>query len=89
MNMLISELIQKARAVHQSYQDEAEKHPVEVIGQEAAHSFNELLDESKKGFPENQFIKKMQPVTPNQTQFAGLLAKLVVLEDSLRAEKSV
>jgi len=88
MNMRIGDLIKTTREIHQSYQAKAEKHPVEVISQEAANSFNKLLDESKRSFPENQLINKMQPVTPTQTQLAGLLAKLVVLEESLKAEMS-
>jgi hypothetical protein len=88
MNMPVSDLIKTAKAIHQSYRDKAEKHPVEVIGQEAANSFNKLLDESKSKCPENQLITKMQPVTPSQTQLAGLLAKLVILQDSLKTEQS-
>ena len=57
-----------------------------MIGHEAANSFSNFLDKSKRIFPENQLINKMQPVTPNQTQFTGLLAKLVILEDFLKAE---
>ena len=86
--MPVSNLIETARAIHKSYRAKAEKHPVEVIGHEAAHSFNKLLDESKSKYPDNQLISKMQPVTPSQTQLAGLLAKLVLLEDFLKAEQS-
>lgn len=86
--MRIGNLIKTTREIHQFYQAKAEKHPVEIISQEAANSFNKLLDESKRSFPENQLINKMQPVTPTQTQLAGLLAKLVVLEESLKAEMS-
>lgn len=82
------ELVTKVKTIHQSYLVQAEKHPVDVIDHEAANSFNNLLDESKRIYPENQWINKMQPVTPNQTQFAGLVAKLVILEDFLRTEKS-
>jgi hypothetical protein len=87
-NMPISDLIKSIGSIHQAYKAKAEKHPVEVIGQEAANAFNKLLDEVKRRCPENQLIKRMQPVTPNQTQLAGLLAKLVILEDSLKTEKS-
>jgi SepF-like predicted cell division protein (DUF552 family) len=82
------DLITSVKAIYQSYQAQAEKHPVEVIGHEAVHSFNDLLDEVKEMYPENQLIHKMQPVTPNQTQFAGLLAKLAILEDFLKSEES-
>lgn len=78
----------KVKTIHQSYQTQAEKHPVEVIGHEVANSFNSLLDELKKIYPENQLINKMQSVTPNQTQFAGLIAKLVILEDFLKTKES-
>ena len=88
MNMPTSDLIEKARAVRQSYKAKAEKDPAGAIGQEAADAFNKLLNESKKRCPRSQFIGKMRPVTPGQTQLAGLLAKVDVLEDSLKAEKS-
>jgi hypothetical protein len=58
------------------------------IGQEAADVFNKLLDESKKRCSKNQFIEKMHPVTLGRTQLAGLLAKVGVFEDSLKAEGS-
>ena len=82
------DLIETARAIRQSYKAKAEKDPARVIGQEAADAFNELLDESKERCPKSRFIEKMRPVTPGRTQWAGLLAKVSVLEDSLRAEKS-
>ena len=82
------DLIEKVRAIRQSYKVKAEKDPAGVIGQEAADAFNKLLHESKKRCPGSQFIEKMQPVTPGRTQLAGLLAKVDVLEDSLKAEKT-
>ena len=82
--MTKGDLAMKVKTIHQSYRAQAEKHPVEVISHEAASSFNNLLDELKKIYPENQFIDKMQAVTPNKTQFAGLVAKLVILEDFLK-----
>jgi len=88
INVPISNLIETARSIRQSYKARAEKDPVEMIGQEAAHAFNMLLDESKKRYPKSQLIKKMRPVNPKQTQLAGLLAKVDLLEDSLRAGKS-
>jgi len=87
MNMPTSDLIERARAIRQSYKAKAEKDPAGMIGQEAAATFNKLLDESKKRCPKSQFIQKMHPVTPGRTQLAGLLAKVDVLEDSLKAEK--
>jgi hypothetical protein len=88
MNMPTSDLIETARAIRQSYKAKAEKDPAGVIGQEAADTFNKLLGESKKRCPKSLFIEKMRPVTPGQTQLAGLLAKVDVLEDSLKAEKT-
>lgn len=86
--MPTSDLIETARGIRQSYRAKAERDPAGVIGQEAADAFNKLLNESKKRCPKSQFIEKMRPVTPGQTQLAGLLAKVDVLEDSLKAEKS-
>ena len=86
--MPTSDLIETARAIRQSYKAKAEKDPAGVIGQEAADAFNKLLKESKKRFPKSQFIGKMHPVTPGRTQLAGLLAKVDVIEDSLKAERS-
>lgn len=86
--MPTSDLIETAMAIRQSYKAKAEKDPAGVIGQEAADAFNNLLDESKKRCPGSQFIEKMHPVTSGRTQLAGLLAKVDVLEDSLKAEKS-
>jgi hypothetical protein len=88
INVPTSDLIETARTIRQSYKAKAEKDPAGVIGQEAADAFNKLLDESKKRCPGRPFIDKMRPVTPGQTQLAGLLAKVDVLEDSLKAEKS-
>ena len=85
--MPIADLIETARAIRQSCKAKSEKHPVEVINQETARSFNELLDESKRRCPNDQFINTMQPTAPSRTQLSGLLAKLDILEDSLRAEK--
>jgi len=85
--MPISDLIQKAKAFRQSYKAQAERDPAGMISQEAADVFNKLLDESKKRCPKSQFIEKMHPVTPGRTQLAGLLAKVGILEDSLKAEK--
>jgi hypothetical protein len=87
MNMPTSDLIEKANALRQSYKFKAEKDPAGTISQEAANAFNKLLDESKKRCPKSQFIEKMHPVTAGRTQLAGLLAKVGVLEDSLKAEK--
>ena len=87
--MPTSDLIETARTIRQSYKAKAEKDPAGVIGQEAADAFNKLLDESKKRCPKNQFIEKMHPVTPGRTQLAGLLAKVGILEDSLKAGKSM
>jgi len=86
--MVTSDLVEKASAIRQSYRAKAEKDPAGVIGQEAADAFNELLGESKKRCPKSQFIEKMHPVTPGRTQLAGLLAKVDVLEDSLKSETS-
>ena len=86
--MPTSDLIETARAIRQSYKAKAEKDPAGGIGQEAADVFNKLLDESKKRCPKNQFIEKMHLVTPGRTQLAGLLAKVGVFEDSLKAEGS-
>ncbi len=88
MNVPTSDLIETARAIRQSYKAKAEKDPAGVIGQEAADAFNKLLDDSKRRCPGRPFIEKMRPVTPGQTQLAGLLAKVDVLEDSLKAPKS-
>ena len=85
--MPTSDLIETARTIRQSYKAKAEKDPAGVIDQEAAEAFNKLLDESKKRCPRSQFIEKMHPVTPGRTQLAGLLAKVDVLEDSLKADK--
>ncbi|UCD71540.1 MAG: hypothetical protein JSW70_00715 [Syntrophobacterales bacterium] len=86
--MATSDLIEMARVIRQSYRGKAEKDPAGVISKEAADAFNKLLDESKKRCPKSRFIEKMHPVTPGRTQLAGLLAKVDVLEDSLKAEKS-
>jgi len=86
--MPTSDLIETARAIRQSYRAKAEKDPAGVIGQEAADAFNKLLEECKKRCPQRQFIEKMRPVTPGQTQLAGLLAKVGVLEDALKGETS-
>jgi hypothetical protein len=87
MNVPTSDLIEAARGIRKSYKAKAEKDPAGVIGQEAADAFNKLLDESKKRCPKSPFIGKMQPVVPGRTQLAGLLAKVDVIEDSLKAEK--
>lgn len=86
--MAIPNLVEKARAIRESYKAKAESDPVQMIGQEAAQAFNMLLDESKKRYPESQLIKEMRPVNPEQTQLAGLLAKVDLLEDSLKAGES-
>ena len=86
--MRISELIQTVKSMRESYKAEAERDPVRVIGQDAANAFNRLLDESKKKYPENLFISKMQPTNPNRTQLAGLLAKVDLIEDCLKREQS-
>jgi hypothetical protein len=88
MNMPISDLIQKAKALHQSYKAQAERDPAGMISQKAADAFNQLLDESKKRCPKSQFIERMQPVASGRTQLAGLLAKVDVLGDSLKAEET-
>ncbi len=54
--MPTSDLIETARAIRQSYKAKAEKDPAGMIGQEAAATFNKLLDESKKRCPKSQFI---------------------------------
>jgi len=56
---------------------------VREINQEAADTFNKLLDDLKKQYPDNRLIGRMQPVSSGKTQLAGLWAKLDVLEDSL------
>ncbi|MBW1690098.1 MAG: hypothetical protein DRG87_08705 [Deltaproteobacteria bacterium] len=71
------------REVRQTYKVDAEKHPVREINQEAADTFNKLLDNLKKQYPDNRLIGNMQPVSSGKTQLAGLWAKLDVLEDSL------
>ena len=86
--MAVSNLLEKVRAIRESYKARAERDPVQMIGQEAAQSFNTLLDESKKRYPESHLIKEMRPVNPEQTQLAGLLAKVDLLEDSLKAGES-
>ncbi len=86
--MPTSDLVEKAKALRQSYQTKAERDPAGMIGQEIADAFNELLDESKKRCPKNQLIEKMHPVTPGRTQLAGFLAKVSVLGDSLKAERT-
>jgi hypothetical protein len=88
MNMPMANLVEKARAIRDSYKAKAESDPVRMIGQEAAQAFNTLLDESKKRYPESRLIKVMRPVTPEQTQLAGLLAKVDLLEDILKAGES-
>ena len=88
MNMAVSNLVEKAKAIRQSYKAKAERDPVQMISQEAAQSFNTLLDESKRRYPENHLIKEMRPVNPEQTQLAGLLAKVDLLEDILKAGES-
>lgn len=88
INMPISNLVEKARAIRESYKAKAERDPVQMIDQEAAQSFNMLLDESRKRYPESQLINKLRPVNPEQTQLAGLLAKVDLLEDSLKAGES-
>ncbi|NIS62656.1 MAG: hypothetical protein GTO13_18715 [Proteobacteria bacterium] len=82
------DLVEKAKALRQSYKTKAARDPAGMIDKEAADAFNKLLDELKKRYPKNQFIEKMHPVTPERTQLAGLLAKVSVLEDSLKAEKA-
>jgi hypothetical protein len=86
--MPTSDLIEKARAIRLSYRAKAEKDPAGLIGQEAADNFNKLLEECKKRCPQGQFVEKMRPVTQGRTQLAGLLAKVGILEDSLKAETS-
>ena len=86
--MPMSDLVETARSIRQSYQAKAEREPVKVISQDAANEFNKLLDESKKKFPEHPMIRKMQPVNPSRTQFAGLLAKIDLLEDCLKTEQA-
>lgn len=54
--MPTSDLIETARAIRQSYKTKAERDPAGMIGQEAAATFNKLLDESKKRCPKSQFI---------------------------------
>jgi hypothetical protein len=86
ISMPVPDLIEMARAIRQSCKAKSEKHPVELINQETARSFNELLDESKSRCPNNQFINTMQLTAPSRTQLSGLLAKLDILEDCLKAE---
>lgn len=88
MNMAVSNLVEKAKAIRESYRAKAERDPVQMISQDAAQTFNTLLDESKKRYPKSQLIKEMRPVNPEQTQLAGLLAKIDLLEDSLKAGES-
>lgn len=86
--MSMADLIRTAREIRQSHKPKAEKHPVEVITEETAHSFNELLGESKKRCPKSRPIITMQPAAASKTQLSGLLAKLDILEESLQAENS-
>ncbi len=86
--MRVSELVETAKSMRQSYKAEAEREPVRIIGRDTANAFNTLLDEAKKRFPENPFIRKMKPTNPGRTQLAGLLAKVGLLEDCLKAEES-
>jgi hypothetical protein len=86
--MSTSDLIETARTIRQSYKAKAQKDPAGEIDQEAADAFNKLWNQSKKRFSGNQFIERMQPVNPGRTQLAGLLAKVDVLEDSLKADES-
>jgi ABC-type dipeptide/oligopeptide/nickel transport system ATPase subunit len=88
MDMPISDLVEMARSIRQSYEAKAERNPVQVIGQDAANAFNRLLDESKKKYPEHPLIRKMNPANPSRTQLAGLLAKVGLLEDCLKTEHS-
>jgi hypothetical protein len=88
MNMPILDLVKTARSIRESYESKAKSNPVQVIGPDAANTFNKLLDESKNKCPEHPFIRKMQPVNPRRTQLTGLLAKVDLLEDSLKNEQS-
>ena len=74
--MRMSDLTETARSMNQAYRPKAEKDPVQVIDRDTANAFNKLLDESKKKFPENSFVKKMKPVDSSRTQLAGLLSKV-------------
>ncbi len=74
--------------MNQAYRPKAEKYPVQVIDRDTANAFNKLLDESKKKFPENPFVKKMKPVDSSRTQLAGLLSKVDLLQDCLKTEES-
>lgn len=86
--MRMSDLIETARSMNQAYRPKAEKDPVQVIDRDTANAFNKLLDESKKKFPENPFVKKMKPVDSSRTQLAGLLSKVDLLQDCLKTEES-
>jgi hypothetical protein len=69
--MSTSDLIEAARTIRQSHKAKAQKDPAGKIDREAADAFNKLLDQSKKRYPGNQFIERMQPVNPGQNQLAG------------------
>ena len=86
--MRMSDLTETARSMNQAYRPKAEKDPVQVIDRDTANAFNKLLDESKKKFPENSFVKKMKPVDSSRTQLAGLLSKVDLLRDCLKTEES-
>ena len=87
--MVTLNLVEMAKAIRQSGRATGKKAPTRLIDRDIANDFNKLLDKSKKKYPENLFIRKMQPVNPTRTQFAGLLAKVDFLENCLRTEKSV
>jgi hypothetical protein len=77
MNMPTSDLIETARAIRQSYKAKAEKDPAGVISQEAADTFNKLLDESKKRCPKSLFVEKMRPSPPDKPNWPGYWPRLM------------
>ena len=86
--MTILNLVEMAKSIRQSNRPKGEQAPTRLIDRYIADDFNRLLDKSKKRYPENPLIDKMQPVNPTRTQFAGLLVKVDFLENCLRTEKS-
>ena len=86
--MPISNLVETARSIRQSHKSPTERNLAQLIDRDTANTFNKLLNDSKNKCPEHPFIIKMQPVKPGRTQLGGLLSKVNLLEDSLKAEQA-
>jgi hypothetical protein len=76
-----------AGSMSQTYRPKAERNPVQVIDRDIANAFNKLLDKSKKKFPGNPFVKKMNPANPSRTQLACLVAKANLIRNCLKDEE--